>query len=154
MRRRKLVRPSRRGCERCAHTQTRCAGLLKGRFTKLRSGRWPIGSRAVGRGRGRRRLLRDAQGYFRALRLSLASRSDARSLVPCLVGYTFLSGWVSVRPLTDLCACCMVVRADSACSLAFTESTPPPACGCVLAVAGTGVRALFCVITHTQSTEA
>ena len=86
------------------------------------------------------------EGYFRALRLSLASRSDARSSVPCFIGYTYLSGcagWVSVRPLTVLYACCMVVRADSACSPAFTESTPPPVCGCVLAVAGTGERALF-----------
>ena len=143
MRRRKLVRPSRRGCERCAHMQTRCAGLLNGRLIELQSGRWLIGSRAVGRGRGRRRLLRDAQGYFRALRLSLAGRSDARSLVPCFIEYTYLSGWVPVWPLTVMYACCMVVRADSACSPAFTESTPPPVCGCVLAVVGTGVRACF-----------
>ena len=30
-------------------------------------------------------LLRDAQGYFRALQLSLASCSDARSLAPCYI---------------------------------------------------------------------
>ena len=43
------------------------------------------------------------------------------------------------------------VRADSACSRADTGSTPPPICGCVLAVVGTGERALLRFNTHTHT---